>query len=151
MQVTLLLTHWSYVFLAPTYGNLVTCHQNHNVNDKSEFQPQLVISSYNTDSARKDFIKHQISNIRHTKSPNLDVSRLILQLFLPKPGVKSRMKMQLEQCRQMLLQLHLSDQRFYCLLRYILYERFDGTESDQCQGTMLTHLPPGDLTEIFDE
>ena len=39
---------------------------------------------------------HQTSNIRHNKSPNLDISCLILQLPLPnplKPGVKSRMKM----------------------------------------------------------
>ena len=38
----------------------------------------------------------QISNIRHTKSPNLNVFRLVLQLSLPnplKPGVQSRMKM----------------------------------------------------------
>ena len=38
----------------------------------------------------------RISNIRRTESPNLDVSRLVLQLSLPnpiKPGVKSRMKM----------------------------------------------------------
>ena len=38
----------------------------------------------------------KISNIRRTKSPNLNVSRLFLQLSLPnpmKPGVKSRMKM----------------------------------------------------------
>ena len=38
----------------------------------------------------------KISNIKRTKSPNLDVSRLVLQLSLPnpmKPGVKSRMKM----------------------------------------------------------
>ena len=34
-----------------------------------------------------------------------------------KPGVKSRMKMQLEQRQQAMLQLHLSDQRFYCLSR----------------------------------
>ena len=37
-----------------------------------------------------------ISNIRRTKPPNLIVSRLVLQMFLPnpmKPGVKSRMKM----------------------------------------------------------
>ena len=39
---------------------------------------------------------HQISNIRHTQSPDINVSRLILQLSLPsplKPGVKLRMKM----------------------------------------------------------
>ena len=38
----------------------------------------------------------KISNIRHTKSPNLNVSRLVLQLSWPnpmKPGVTSRMKM----------------------------------------------------------
>ena len=38
----------------------------------------------------------KISNIRRTISPNLNVSRLVLQLSLPnpmKPGVKSRMKM----------------------------------------------------------
>ena len=39
---------------------------------------------------------HPISSISHTKSQNLNVSRLILQLLLLnplKPGVKSRMKM----------------------------------------------------------
>ena len=38
----------------------------------------------------------KIFNIRRTKSPNLSVSRLVLQLYLPnpmKPGVKPRMKM----------------------------------------------------------
>ena len=38
----------------------------------------------------------KLSNIRRTQSPNLNVSRLVLQLSLPnpmKPGVKSRMKM----------------------------------------------------------
>ena len=38
----------------------------------------------------------QISNIRHTKFPKLNASRLVLWLSLPnplKPGVKSRMKM----------------------------------------------------------
>ena len=37
----------------------------------------------------------KISNIRHTKSPNLNVSRLVLQFSVPNPmksGVKSRMK-----------------------------------------------------------
>ena len=39
----------------------------------------------------------KISNINRTKSQHLDVSLLVLQLYLPnplKPGVKSRMKMQ---------------------------------------------------------
>ena len=40
-------------------------------------------------------VYYQTSNIRHTISPNLNVSGIILQLSLPnplKPGVKSRMK-----------------------------------------------------------
>ena len=45
----------------------------------------------------------QISNISRTKSPNLSVSRLVLLLSLLsplKPGVKSTMKVHLEQRRQ---------------------------------------------------
>ena len=41
-------------------------------------------------------IYRQTCNISHTKSENLDISRLVLQLVLPNPlksGVKSRMKM----------------------------------------------------------
>ena len=54
----------------------------------------------------------QTSNITCTKSPNLNVPHLILHLSLPnplKPGVELRMKMQLEQCWQVMLQLHLND------------------------------------------
>ena len=75
-------------------------------------------------------IYHQISNISSTKSQNLNVSHLVLQLSLCnilKPGVEWRMKMLLGQCRQAMLQLHLSDQQFYCRLRCILYQRFDST------------------------
>ena len=64
----------------------------------------------------------QFSNISRTQSPNINVSCLILRLSLPNPlksRVKLRMKM-LEQRRQAMLQLHLSDQQFYCLLRCIL-------------------------------
>ena len=71
----------------------------------------------------------KISNIRRTKSTNLNVSRPVVMLSLPspmKPGVKSRMKMYLEQRRQAMLQLHLSDRQFYCLLRCVLYQRLDG-------------------------
>ena len=67
---------------------------------------------------------HQTPNTRHTKSLNFNVSRLILQLSLPnplKPGIKYRMKMQLEKLWQAMLQLHLSDQQFYYLLRCGLY------------------------------
>ena len=57
----------------------------------------------------------KISNTRRTKSQNLNVSRVGLQLSLRntcilKPSVKWRMKMQLEQRRQAMLQLNLSDQ-----------------------------------------
>ena len=78
----------------------------------------------------------EISNIRHTKSQNLTVSRLVLQLSLCsilKPGVKSRMKMLLEQRRQALLQLHLSDQQLYCLLSSNSYWRIEGTRSSSAR------------------
>ena len=67
---------------------------------------------------------HKISNISCTKSKNLNDSHLVLQSSLPnplKPGVKSRMKMYLEQRRQAMPQLHLSDQQFNCLLRCVFY------------------------------
>ena len=69
----------------------------------------------------------QTSKISHTKSQNLNVSHFVLQLSWPnllKPGFKSRMKMYLEQCQQVmsaLLQLHVSEQQFYCPLRCVLY------------------------------
>ena len=50
-------------------------------------------------ATEEDGTYRQTSNISRTKSPNLNVSRLVLQLSLPKPlkpAVKSRMKMQLE-------------------------------------------------------
>ena len=51
------------------------------------------------------------------QTENLSVSRLVLVLQLSlgnisKPVVKWRMKMYLEQRRQAMLQLHLSDQQF---------------------------------------
>ena len=46
---------------------------------------------------------------------------------LLKPGVKSRMKVWLEYPGKAMLQLHLSDRQFCCLLRWDLYYRFDGT------------------------
>ena len=48
-------------------------------------------------------------------------SSLILQLSLPdplKPRVKSRMKFQLER-RQVMLQKHMGDQQYYCVLRSV--------------------------------
>ena len=65
------------------------------------------------------WLYRQISNKRRTKSQNLNTSRLVLQLVAfskpLKPGVKSRMKMLLEQHRQPMLQLSTSDkQQIYC-------------------------------------
>ena len=63
---------------------------------------------------------HKISNISCTKSQNLSDSCLVLPFSLPNPlmpGIKSRMKMLFEQCRQAMIQLHLSDQQFYCQLK----------------------------------
>ena len=60
-----------------------------------------------------------------TKSPNLNASRLAWQLSLSnplKPGTKPRIKMWLEHHRQAMLQLHLSDQQLYCLLRCLISE-----------------------------
>ena len=62
----------------------------------------------------------QISSIRCTKLQDLNVSRLVLQLSLPnplEPGVKSRMKMYLEQRRQSICSNYMSNQQFYGLLR----------------------------------
>ena len=53
----------------------------------------------------------------------LNAPCLILQLSLSNPlesGIKSRMKMQLEQRRQAMLQLHLSDQPLPTRVRFIL-------------------------------
>ena len=70
-----------------------------------------------------------LSNIRRPKSQNWNVSRLGLHLSLRnalEPSVKWRMKMQLEQRRQAMLQLHLSDQQCNCPLKCVLYQRLDG-------------------------
>ena len=72
--------------------------------------------------AKRNYRK--VSNIRRTKSQNLNISRLGLQLSLRnilKPGVKWRMKMWLEQRRQAMPQLHMSDQQFNWLLKCVLY------------------------------
>ena len=64
------------------------------------------------------------SSISPTKFQNLNVSCILMQLSslnLLKPGVKLIMKMLLEQHRQVMLQLHLSDQQFNCQLKCILY------------------------------
>ena len=64
----------------------------------------------------------KISNISRITSPNSNVSRLVLHLpNTLKPDIKSTMKMQLEQPRQAMFQLHLRDQQFNCSLRRSLY------------------------------
>ena len=59
----------------------------------------------------------QVSNIRCTQSQQLKYSHTVLRLSLPNPLIKSSMKMYLEQRRQAMLQLHLSDRQFNCILR----------------------------------
>ena len=64
------------------------------------------------------------SSISRTKFQNFNVSCILMQLSSLnslKPGVKLIMKMLLEQRRQAMLQLHLSYEQFYCLLRCDLY------------------------------
>ena len=43
--------------------------------------------------------------------------------------------MKLEQRWQAMLYLRLSDQQFYCLLRRVLYQKFDGRWRNQYQST----------------
>ena len=66
----------------------------------------------------------KIFNVSRTNFQTLNDSCLILKLSLSNPWkscVKSRMKMYLEQRRQAMLQLHLSDQQFHCQSRCVLY------------------------------
>ena len=67
-------------------------------------------------------------NIRLNKSQNLNDHRLVLQLPLPnplKPG--SEWRCGWSSADRAMLQLHLSDQQFYCLLRCGLYQKFNDT------------------------
>ena len=85
-------------------------------------------------------IYREISNISGTEFQNLNVSRLLSQLSLcniVKPGVKTTMKTKLEQWRQAMLQLHLSDQQFYCLVRRDLYYRFYGIQDIHISASMV--------------
>ena len=87
----------------------------------------------------------QISNTSRTKSQNLNVCRLVLHLSLPNPCVRSRMKIQLEERRQAMLQLHQSDQQVYCLLSCSLSLRWrnndrDGVSNHQPRDCLLNHL-----------
>ena len=63
-----------------------------------------------------------------------------------KPGVKLIMKILLEQRRQAMLQLHLSYQQFYCILRCDLYEmfygRYNSNNNETQQSTKNVHNRP---------
>ena len=75
-------------------------------------------------------VYRQNSDISRIKSTNLMFVVSSCGCLCPinmKPRVKSRMKMQLEQRRQAMLQLHLINRQFHCLLRCNLYSRFDVT------------------------
>ena len=63
----------------------------------TKLSPESMLSNETLgESCAWNFSYCKISNTRRTQSPNLNVSRLVLQLSLPnpmKPGVKLRMKM----------------------------------------------------------
>ena len=88
-----MLTHWSYVSFAIN-------HTEKNNDEKFEKNPPLqtrtkLITTNIMFSALEQTYR-KISNIRRTKSQNLNVSGLVVQLSSPnpmKPGVQSRMKM----------------------------------------------------------
>ena len=85
------------------------------------------------------FTYRQVSYISRTKSQHFEDSRTAMRLPLSnnplKPDVQSGMKMQLEQRRQAMLRLHLSDRQFYCLLRCDLYWRFYGKSNASIPAT----------------
>ena len=98
------------------WSNMHIMHSNIDMNCAWSNLPRIHSYTYRT--------YRTISNIRRTKSQNLNVSRLGLRMSLRnilKPSVKWRMKMQLEQRRQAMLQLQWSDQQFNCLLKCVLY------------------------------
>ena len=71
----------------------------HNTENENTFPVKKMVQpvQYLSDISRPVLYSYRkISNIRRTESPNLNVSRLVLQLSLPdpvKPCVQSRMKM----------------------------------------------------------
>ena len=119
-SVQLILEIWRYIHLW-----WVITHAWHNINSGLAKLPLMLSHRGEIISAPKS-IYRKTSCISHTKSQNLNVSHLVLQLSLPNPlktGVKSSLMMYLEQRRQAMLQLHLSDQQFYCILRCDIYIR----------------------------
>ena len=83
----------------------------------------LMISCWSSTIYFDDY--HQTFSIRPTKSQCLTVSHLVLQLSLPNPlktGVKWRLKMQLKQRQEAMLQLYRSDQQAYRQLRCLILD-----------------------------
>ena len=110
------LSHWYIIYTVWCCYSTVTFTSTHNRPPISEISG--VFCAYRV-----------VSNIRRTKSQYLNDSHLVLKSSLAnhlKPSVKSRMKMWLEQRRQTMLQLHLSDRQLNCLPRCVLYGRLDG-------------------------
>ena len=73
----------------------------------------MTVSKLNSQVMASKSTYLHISNIMRTQLENVIVFRYALQLplcILLHPGVKSKMKMYLEQRRQAMLRLHLSDQ-----------------------------------------
>ena len=70
------------------------------------------------------YMCRQIYYTRRTKYQHLNVPRLVLKW--PWRNLLKRMKIQFEQRRQAMLQLHLRDEQVYYLLRCALYQVFDG-------------------------
>ena len=82
------------------------------------YMPHINLYSHDRTDGIPEITIHRQTSDGRTKSKDLNVSRLVLQLSLPNPlklGVKSRMKMCLEQRRQALLQLYPNDQFLYLL------------------------------------
>ena len=63
---------------------------------KYTFHNKAIINTLHLRRLLRDFIAyHKISNIRRAEFQNINVLRLVLELYLPNPlmsGVKSRMK-----------------------------------------------------------
>ena len=77
---------------------------------------------------------------------------MVVSLLMPnlmKPDVKSRMKMQLEQRKQALLQLHLSDHQYYCQLRCVSYIRDLTVYLWRCQQSVHIQYIPRNMHTVF--
>ena len=113
--------------LEADFSTKVLCRTTYPFNIHGRRLLAVAIKRYNYNiCVVKDYIPSNLSY--KPQIPKLKCFSPVLQLSFPNPlklGVKSKMKMQLEHRRQAMLQLHLSDQQSYCLLRCDLYQRFD--------------------------